>query len=354
MSEAPPTVTVLMPVFDAAAHLRQAIDSVLAQTFEDFELLVMDDGSTDGSADLVRGYADARIRLERHDRNRGVVATLNAGIARARGRYIARMDADDVCLPTRLEEQVDHLDSHPEIAGVSAAFETVDAAGCPLPIDHGLRRPVGPALVRWSFHFGSFFCHPAAMLRRQIFDSVGGYDPAFPHAEDYDLWLRVVEKHALDNLPRTLLRLRWHGENVSVQHRETQQAGARRALARSLRALLGEDVAETPIRILRDPAPPTCPRDALGAADLLWRLERSFASQVDLTSRERRLIRADAATRLASLAVTTGRRWPRAGARIALAALRMSSRAAIRALVLRLVHKAGVWNRSPLFADVNP
>ncbi len=183
---------------------------------------------------------------------------------------------------------------------------------------------------------------------------LGSYDADFAPAEDYDLWLRAVEKVPLDNLPRPLLRLRWHGDNVSVRHRETQQANARRALARSLRGLLGEDVPDAQLRILRDPAPPACARDAMDAAALLRRMERAFASMVDLTPRERQLVRADAATRLASLAVSAGRRWPMAGARIAGWALQRSPAAAGWALHRRVLRKRGVWNHSPLFVDATP
>ena len=354
MSGDAPAVTVLLPIWDAESHLREALDSVLAQTFDDFELLVVDDGSRDGGPDLVRGCADARVRLSSLGENRGLVAALNAGLVQARGRYVARMDADDVCLPTRLAEQVEHLDAHPALGGVSSAFETIDGNGRVLGIVDGRYRPVGPALLRWALHFGSFFCHPAAMLRRDVFDAVGSYDAEFAHAEDYDLWLRVVEKYPLDNLPRPLLRLRWHGDNVSVRHRETQQANARRALARSLRGLLGEDVPDAQLRILRDPAPPACARDAVDAAALLRRMERAFASMVDLSPREQQLVRGDAATRLASMAVTAGRRWPTAGVLIAGWALRRSPPAAGWALHQRLVRKRGVWNRSPLFVDATP
>ncbi len=349
-----PAVTVLMPIWDAEVYLAKALDSVLAQTFDDFELLVVDDGSRDGGPDLVRACPDARVRLSSLGENRGLVAAPNAGLAQARGRYVARMDADDLCEPTRLAEQVEHLDAHPELGGVSSAFEAIDSDGVVVGSVDGRRRPVGPALLNWALYFGCFFCHPAAMLRREVFDSVGSYDPEFAHAEDYDLWLRVVEKYPLDNLPRPLLRLRLHGDNVSVRYRETQQANARRALSRSLRGLLGEVVPDAQLRILRDAAPPACARDAIDAAALLRRLERAFASKIDLSPRERQLVRADAATRLASLAVTAGRQWPMAGARIAGWALRRSPAAAGWALHQRLVRKKSVWDQSPLFTKATP
>ena len=169
----PPAVSVVICVVDPhPVYFAEAVESVLGQTFADFELLVVDDGSSDDSVAVLRSHEDARLRLERNEHNLGLVATLNGAVQRARGRYIARMDADDVSLPTRLAEQVAYLDSHPEVSGVSAAYETIDEQSRGVSTDYGLHRPVGPALVRWSLHFGSFFCHAASMLRREVFDAL--------------------------------------------------------------------------------------------------------------------------------------------------------------------------------------
>src|SRR5512146_2439112 len=109
-----PIVSVVMPVYNSAPYLREAVDSILAQTFTDFEFIIVDDGSSDETPQILDGYGDARIRRLRNERNMGVVPTLNCGLAAARGRYVARHDADDISLPTRLEQQVRFLDTHPE------------------------------------------------------------------------------------------------------------------------------------------------------------------------------------------------------------------------------------------------
>jgi len=349
-----PTVTVIMPVYNAAAHLREATESILAQTFADFELLVVDDGSSDDSVAVLRSHEDARLRLERNEHNLGLVATLNAAVRRATGRYIARMDADDVSLPTRLAEQVAYLDTHPEVSGVSVAYETIDEQNRGVSTDYGLHRPVGPALVRWSLHFGSFFCHAASMLRREVFDALGGYDPAFVHAEDYELWLRAARRFRFDNLPRVLYRVRLHDDNASGIHRETQQRNARRAQSRWIADFLGEEVSLAHAAILRDAVAPETPADAVAAGGLLDRLCRAFVAKPEMTQSDRRLVRADAATRLAALAIASGRRWPAAAARIGLIGCRLSPRAFGRGALACLRGGTSAWHRSPLFVDVRP
>jgi glycosyltransferase involved in cell wall biosynthesis len=344
-----PTVTVIMPIYNAAAHVREATESILSQTFADFELLAVDDGSSDDSASLLRGYGDPRLRVERNERNLGLVATLNRAVGRAKGRYIARMDADDVSLPTRLAEQVAYLESHPDVSGVSAAYEFIDEEGRRLPVDYGLLRPVGPALLRWSLHFGTFFCHPASMLRREVFENTGGYDPDFAHAEDYELWLRATTRFRLDNLPRVLLRYRVHGENVSGTHRADQLRNAHRALSRSIAEQLGEEVLLAHAAILRDAIAPETFSEAVAAGGLLDRLCRNFVSDPQMARRDRSLVRADTATRLAALAIASGRRWPAAAARIAFTGCRLSPIAFGRGAVAFLRGGTDPWHRSPIF-----
>jgi glycosyltransferase involved in cell wall biosynthesis len=347
-----PTVTVIMPMYNAAAHVREATESILSQTFADFELLVVDDGSSDDSASLLRGYGDPRLRVERNEGNLGLVATLNRAVERAKGRYIARMDADDVSLPTRLAEQVAYLESHPDVSGVSGGYQTIDEGGRLLSNDYGMLRPVGPELLRWSLHFGSFFCHAASMIRREVFDALGGYDPAFAHAEDYELWLRATKWFRFDNLPRVLYRVRVHGENASRVHRETQKRNARRAQSLCAADFLGEEIPLAHAAILRDAVAPETLSDAVAVGSLLDRLCRAFVSDPEMTRRDRRLVRADAATRLAALAIAVGRRWPAAAARIALVGCRLSPRAFGRGALAVVRGGTNAWHRSPIFMQV--
>jgi glycosyltransferase involved in cell wall biosynthesis len=197
-----PRVTVLMPVYNGGATLTAAVHSVLDQTYEDLELLVIDDGSTDATPEIVRGFRDGRIRVERDPENLGLPRSLNKGLAMARGEYIARMDADDISLPRRLERQVAFMDEHPEI-GASGTWART--------IGHGAgriwRRPIGQDDATATLLFGTPFIHPSVILRRDAFVERGlTYDPALEYAaEDWDLWMRASEHMRLANLPEVLV-----------------------------------------------------------------------------------------------------------------------------------------------------
>ena len=210
---AAPLVSVVMPARDAAAHVREAIESILAQTFPDFEILLLDDGSTDGTAGIAGecARADPRVRIIRQER-RGLIATLNSGCAAARGRYLARMDADDVALPERLARQVAFLERSPTTAVLGTAMRYLGPTG---PLPALLAHPAGPGEIRRALEEYSCIAHPTVLMRRGAFEEAGGYRGAFLHAEDYDLWLRIDERHDLANLPEPLVHHRLHPEQVS-------------------------------------------------------------------------------------------------------------------------------------------
>lgn len=199
---AAPKVTVLMPVYNAETFLREAIDSILAQTLTDFELLVIDDGSADGSADVVRSYGDARIRLVSNEQNLKLTATLNRGLDMARGEYVARMDADDVSLPARLARQAAFLDAHPAVGLCGTWAASFGSARFSMP------NPADPEGVRAKLLFDSALVHPSVMLRRALFDRHGLRYPPLAHFEDYALWQRAARLFPLANLPEVLLRYR--------------------------------------------------------------------------------------------------------------------------------------------------
>ncbi len=214
-----PTVSVVMPVFNAAPTLDEAIASVVAQTLADFELLAVDDGSTDGSVERLRAVAstDARVRVLARP-HQGIVGALNGGIAAATAPYVARMDADDVCLPRRLREQVAWLDAHPDLAGVGCRVECFP----PDAVTDGMRHYlawlnglVDPDAIAREIFVESPLAHPSVMLRRDVLAAVGGYrDGPFP--EDYDLWLRLhAAGHRLGKVPEVLLGWRERGGRLT-------------------------------------------------------------------------------------------------------------------------------------------
>jgi glycosyltransferase involved in cell wall biosynthesis len=258
MNEAPvvdlgttlPRISVVMPVFNASLFLRQAVDSVLSQTFGDFELIAIDDGSRDDSLQILGSYRDSRIRIVSNETNRGLIYTLNRGLSLARAKIVARMDADDVCRPERFARQTAFLDAHPEVALVGTWVQLIDDEGRrswkgePYPADDSI---IHSFLLRECC-----FYHPTVMFRRDAVLGVGGYADFPRHAEDYDLWLRLSDRHVLANLPEQLLDYRIHRNQVSVTKIKEQNEAAlmcrRRAIAR--RQSLGE-VAATPQSFLR-------------------------------------------------------------------------------------------------------
>lgn len=218
-----PAVTVLMPVFNAAPFLAEAVDSVLAQSYRDFELLIVDDGSTDASAKILSGFHDPRVRLVRNEANTGIVCSLNRGLKLAEGtRYIARMDADDISLPARLERQVAFMDAHPEVGVCGTWLESFGA---------GLRAlwspPCDDDAIRCSLLFESVLYHPTIVFRRSLLDRHAiTYSAEFPHAEDYELWSRLSDICSCANIAEVLLHYRLHRDNIGFRESKMQGASA--------------------------------------------------------------------------------------------------------------------------------
>lgn len=239
---AAPVVSVLMPVCNADRHLAEAIDSVLGQTFTDFEFVIIDDGSSDASPAILAAYAarDRRIRVLAQA-NAGIVAALNRGLAECRAPLVARMDADDVSLPTRLQRQVAFLTSHHKVAVVGTAFQLISEAGEEGPV---VRRPAGDKAIKRILRHRNCLGHPTVAMRREAIIAIGGYREFARHAEDYDLWTRVAERHELANLSDCLLRYRVHRGQVSWSKSEAQVMGA--LAAQALADLRRKRGAETP------------------------------------------------------------------------------------------------------------
>jgi glycosyltransferase involved in cell wall biosynthesis len=251
MAAAEPSVTVLLPVHNGAAHVREAIDSILAQTFPDFELLVIDDGSADDTPQILRGVADPRMRVVTNPKNLGLVPTLNRGLEMARGEFIARQDHDDVSLPERLKRQVDYLRSNPDCAVVGTEAVQTDAQGRKA---FRLLRPSGAEAIRWYLCFDNAFIHSSVMFRRDVvWRELGGY-PQSLHSEDYALWSRVARTHSTANLPEPLLHYREHASSVTGSMSPVEAAAFDDATGairwENLRAIFGDLAATEDMRVL--------------------------------------------------------------------------------------------------------
>jgi glycosyltransferase involved in cell wall biosynthesis len=224
-----PLASVLLPVYNGEKYLAEAIDSVLNQTLSGFELLLLDDGSTDGSRALMESVvaADSRCRLFSWP-NRGIVATLNAGLDEARGTFIFRMDADDICAPSRFEKQIEFLTRHPDHIAVGSKVLWIDPEGMPLrtAVECFAHDEIDASNLR-GHHV---LYHPAVAIRAAGLREIGGYREGFKHAEDLDLFLRLGEAGKLANLPEVLLSYRQHINSVGMQHAEQQRKSGRKAI----------------------------------------------------------------------------------------------------------------------------
>jgi glycosyltransferase involved in cell wall biosynthesis len=238
-----PGISVVLPVYNGERYLAPALDSVLAQTRGDFELIVIDDGSTDGTPDLLAELSreDDRLRVHRQE-NRGLIATLNRGLTLAQADLIARMDDDDICRPERFARQGAFLDEHPECVAVGCRALMVDPDGAPIMDVHKVTEH--DELMEVLMRGGGALPHPGSMFRREAANRIGGYRAEYIAAEDVDFFLRLAEIGRLANLPEVLLEYRIHLKSESRIRREQQIRNARRAV---------EDACE---RLGIDPPPP--------------------------------------------------------------------------------------------------
>jgi hypothetical protein len=323
-----PVVSVVMPVHNGERFLAAAIDSILAQTFTDFELIAVDDGSVDGSAAILESYAarDARVRVARHASNQGAAAARNHGCRLARGRYIAVMDADDVSLPGRLARQVAVLDGDPSLAGVGSWVRQVDESGTTGAVH---TYPEEPELVAWSMVFFNSIAHPTLVIRRDALPQPEPY--ASPVIEDYALLIPLTIAHRIRNLPEVLLLYRvWRGNTT---HRPGKDAEADRVLQTALTAL-GLPVPDAYVAALRGLSVDRYlddPGQLATLAATILEVHAVYVARLRQTaSADTRRIDEDAAVRLWMVSALAARRGGVAtAATVAVQALRLRPRAAL-------------------------
>ena len=245
-----PLVSVLLSVHNDARFLAAAVESVLRQTADDLELIVVDDASTDETPAVLAAVQDSRLRLFRNERQLGLAASLNLGLDEAQGRYVARLDADDVALPQRLESQLARMTATPSVAAVGTGILDLDETG---RVGTLHRNPAGTRAVRWLTLFGSPFFHPTVLVDRELLDRHGlRYDPAYLESEDYDLWSRLLELGDGTNLAEPLVLKRVHAGQASLRRSDLQESFQRQVALREIARIAPELDAE--------------------AAELAWRL----------------------------------------------------------------------------------
>lgn len=229
-----PAITVLMPVHNAEEHIREAIESILVQTFNDFEFLIVDDGSTDSTRDIVRTYNDPRIKLVKNTKNRGTVHVLNQGIELARGKYIARMDADDISLPKRLEKQFAFMERNPSI-GISGSAMRLIKKG---KLKNTRKQPCTNEELKIQLLFGTCFFHPTVILRTDL-AKTHPYPDNLVYTQDYNYWTNLADKTQFANLDETLLHFRTHETQISHTKAGLQISNARTIRTAYLQKLFG-------------------------------------------------------------------------------------------------------------------
>ena len=237
-----PRLTVLMAVHNGGRFIGKAVQSILEQTFNDFEFLIIDDASTDDSIEIIKAFHDPRIRLVRNRENMGLTRSLNFGLSQARGDYIARMDDDDLSLPTRLQAQMDFFEKNPSYGLVGTSYRYIDEEGrC---IYEKILPRTSPEIKK-ALGITNQFAHASVMFPAQAIAAVGPYREFFRYAQDYDLFLRIAEKFEVYNIPEILTEWRVRLNSASVKYRTLQNQYAHIArISASERSKTGKDPVE--------------------------------------------------------------------------------------------------------------
>lgn len=224
-----------MTAYNSEEYIAQAIESILEQTYKDFEFIIINDGSTDRTSDVVGKYAktDKRIKFIDNKVNQGLIAVLNQGLDMCAGEYIARMDSDDISIPERFALQIEYMDKNPHVAVVGGWHEKFGTN-----IRRTVRRYPAQTTLLDSLLQGTPISHPTAMIRRKVLDAHNiRYNSDYKHAEDYQFWTQIVQVGEIHNLQKVLLYYRWHDTNVSVLSRNIQLKNSERIRADIIKKL---------------------------------------------------------------------------------------------------------------------
>ena len=214
-------VSILLPVYNAAHTIQETLDSIFNQTYTDYEIIIINDGSTDGSEEIILQNKDSRIHYYSNPENKGLIYTLNQGIDLCQGEYIVRIDADDIMLPTRIEKQLEYMDKNPQIAASGSAVWNFDG----IHRDRLYIPPLQPEKMHYRILLGSTVPHPAAIIRKSVLDRHNiRFNPDYIHAEDYKFWYDLLQYGDLANLKEPLIKYRHSSTQVSSKHKQTQLA----------------------------------------------------------------------------------------------------------------------------------
>lgn len=308
-----PRVTVLMPVFNGEAFLGKTIDSILRQTYRDFELLAIDDASTDRTPDVLRSYDDERLRIVRNPHNLGLTRALNVGLREARGELVARQDADDISYPRRLARQTAFLDANPEIVALGTQFVSINRQGHRRPLHLWMKCETSLG-IRWQLMFENAIVHSSVMFRRDVVaNEFGGYDESFSRNQDFDLWTRIARRYPMRNLHEPLVAVRGWPASLS-----TGYSAASLQKIRDVCAAYGEDTLGFDVvagagldTLIQGMSPRICPPLRTLRPFVLW-IEQSYRRFVERWPEAAQTpeIRAHAASIIARLATISANESP--------------------------------------------
>jgi glycosyltransferase involved in cell wall biosynthesis len=230
-----PSISVIMPIFNGEKYLEKAITSILDQTFDDFEFIIIDDGSTDNSIRIIKQFKDSRINFIQNNENLGLIASLNKAISKAQGKYIARMDQDDISKPYRFENQIHFLENNLEYGLIGSWVEVIPNSLSSIHYHTDYNS------IRFAMAFYCPFIHPSVMIKRSILNELDVvYDAEYIHAEDYELWTRIIQKTKVCNLNIELLEYRIHETQTSYIHKSHQIQISRKIKEKYIKSILGE------------------------------------------------------------------------------------------------------------------
>lgn len=234
-----PIISVILPVYNCEKYVYEAVQSILNQTYTDFELLIIDDCSTDQTVSIIKSFSDARIHLIIKEKNSGYTDSLNYAITIAKGKYIARMDGDDISLPNRFQKQIEAMNANEEVILCGTGIQIIDS-------DRILKHPVHHDDIKVKLCFSNTFFHPTVMFRKEAFADLN-YNREFEPAEDYDLWTRLVFKGKLMNIDQVLLNYRVHPNQISNYKNEVQKNASAIAQLRMFQVLIEDEKIDLPL-----------------------------------------------------------------------------------------------------------
>ena len=325
-----PHVSVLMTVYNGEKFLKDAVESILNQTYSNFEFVIVDDNSTDGTFHILEQYSkrDKRINLIRNSDRIGFIRSLNKGLSVAQGEYIARMDADDVSLPNRLELQLKFLEDHPEIGLCGTWIKVItEKRG-----HYFIKNPTSPFLIRWRLLFNDCIVHPSVMIHKKLLDQEGGYATEALYAEDYDLWIRLNKKTLFSNISDILYLYRIHGENISLKKDMEQEQKSIAVSKKAISGFLGKNVPLSSIEKLRRATRFEIleKTDLQSVINIIEDLYQVFIENNILNQHEKKEVAEDVANNLITIGFKHVKIWPFDAIQIMYKAIRLDKRILIK------------------------